>query len=151
MPITVTPTLSTKTGYVEDVRDQVATLVRFVIMNPGRTSEIWEDSMLSFRNMSSRDEHLREGFATKLGSRIQSTLESMFTDYGFNCDFTTSDYEEGVSDGRYTVTFSIMMTPLTSSGSRQEIPALISGSIKVDRKTNEIDLTYDQTLDSYSL
>ena len=151
MPITITPTLSTKTGYVEDIRDQVATLVRFVIMNPGRTSEIWEEDMISFRNMSSAYEHLREGFAAKLSGRIQNALERMFTDYAFNCDFTTSDYEEGVSDGRYTVTFNIMMTPTTGSHARQKIPALISGSIKVDRKTNEIDLSYDQTLDSYTL
>lgn len=40
MPITVTPTLSSSSGYLLDVRDQVANLIRFVIMNPGGTSDL---------------------------------------------------------------------------------------------------------------
>lgn len=148
MPITVTPTLSTKTGYVEDIRDQVATLVRFIIMNPGRTSELWEDYLISFRKMSSELEHLREGFASRLANVVQTTLNNMFQDYSFSCEFTTKDYTEGVSDGRYTITFSIMMR---RNGDFNQIPVLISGSILADTQTNELSLTYDQSLDTFTL
>lgn len=149
MPITVTPTLSSKTGYVEDIRDQIATLVRFIILNPGSTSELWEDKMISFRVLSSKYEELRQGFANKLGGIIENHLNHMFTDHMFSCEFTTSDYKENVSDGRYTITFSIMIAGNSSKG--QYIPALLSGAINVNPDTNEIDLTYNQTLDTYHL
>lgn len=149
MPITVTPTLSTKTGYVDDVRDQVATLVRFIIMNPGFTSELWEDQMLSFRTLSSKYEHAREGFASKLGTLVQNKLNQMFQDWNFVTDFTVSDYDEKSSDGRYIVKFSIIMNALDENA--QEIPSLISGAISVDSSTNEISLSYDQSMDTYSL
>ncbi len=150
MPTVVTPTLSSTTGYVDDVRDQVATLVRFIIMNPGFTSELWENQLISFRKMSSAEESDRNMFANKLGSAIESKLNSMFKDWTFTSDFTTSDYVEGVPDGRYSIHFNIMMFETTDEDKNQ-IPALISGSILVDKKTNEISLTYDQSLDNLKL
>ena len=41
MAISVTPTLSSTSGYLTDVRDQVMYLLRFLIMNPGGTSDMW--------------------------------------------------------------------------------------------------------------
>lgn len=150
MPTVVTPTLSSVTGYIDDVRDQVATLIRFIIMNPGFTSELWDNRLLSFRTLSSKYEDVREDFASRLGSLIEQKLNSMFYDWTFTSDFTVSDYEEGVSDGRYTVKFSLMMFYNDNDKEKKE-PALISGSILVDKKTNEISLTYEQSLDTLSL
>ena len=150
MPIVVTPTLSSTTGYVDDVRDQVATLVRFIIMNPGFTSELWEGELLSFRKLSSAGEAERDVFANRLGNLIESKLNDMFKDWTFTSDFSTSDYEEGVPDGRYSVHFNIMMFE-TASEDQTKLPALVSGSILVDKKTNEISLTYDQSLDNLKL
>lgn len=149
MPMTITPTLSTKTGYIEDVRDQVATLIRFIIMNPGFVSELWEEQMLSFRTLSSKYEHEREGFASRLGSLIQEKLNHMFQDWNFLSDFSVSDYDEKSPDGRYTIRFSIIMNALSETA--PEIPSLISGAIIVDPQTNEITLSYDQSMDTYSL
>lgn len=151
MAVVVTPTLSTKTGYVDDVRDQVATLIRFIIMNPGFTSELWENKLLSFRKLSSAEEANREGFADHLGSMIVNKLNDMFRDWTFSHQFTVSDYEEGVSDGRYAIQFDIMMLKNSNTEEETTIPALVSGSITVDKKTNEINLTYDQTLDNLTL
>lgn len=150
MPTVVTPTLSSVTGYVDDVRDQVATLVRFIIMNPGFTSELWEGKLISFRKFSSAHESEREGFASSLGRQIEKKLNGMFRDWTFTTDFTVEDYEEGVSDGRYSVHFNIMMFS-NADDDQTKIPSLVSGSILVDKKTNEIELTYDQSLDTLSL
>ena len=75
MPITVTPTLSSSSGYLLDVRDQVANLIRFVIMNPGGTSDLWEDYLVSFRTMASKYEHNRNQLCDNLKSSIEK-LES---------------------------------------------------------------------------
>lgn len=145
MPITVTPALSTKAGYIEDVRDQIATLIRFVIMNPGWTSSIWESDMISFRNMSSRYEGDRETFASRLGDRVKSTIDRMFSDYSASCDFTTSNYNTEQDDGRYSISFNIF---INKRGDATSEPALISGNITVDPKTNDIILKYDKTADN---
>lgn len=150
MPITVTPTLSTKTGYVEDIRDQVATLIRFIIMNPGRTSEIWEEDMLSFRTLSARYEGSREQFASRLGTLIENKCGRMFKDYVFTSNFSVEDYEEGTSDGRYTIMFDLSMMK-TGQESATSMPALISGAVTVDTDSNEIFLTYKQSMDTFEL
>ena len=36
----ITPVLSSSQSYLEDVRDQVMSLVRFAVMNPGHITEI---------------------------------------------------------------------------------------------------------------
>ena len=48
----VTQVLSSKVGYLTDVTEQIATMVRFIIMNPGWISSLWEKHLISFRKMS---------------------------------------------------------------------------------------------------
>lgn len=145
MPITVTPALSTKAGYIEDVRDQISTLVRFIIMNPGWTSSIWEKDMISFRNMASKYEGDRENLASRLGDYVKSTIERMFTDLAASCDFTTSNYTTEQDDGRYIIQFNIFINKIGDATSE---PALISGNIIVDPKTNDILLQYDKAVNN---
>lgn len=155
MPTTITPALSTKIGYIEDVRDQIATLIRFLIMNPGWTSSIWEDDMISFRNMSSRYEGNRDLLCGNLAQKVQASLNRMFKDYTCSCDFTHEDFEKDVSDGRYTVKFSVFIAKTETTGTDGEQyerePALISGDILVDPKNNDLTLSYDRTPDNFTI
>lgn len=147
---TITPVLSSAHGYIDDVRDQVASVVRFIILNPGWTSSIWEDKLVSFRKIAARYEKSRSDMTAQLSEAIHNVLSRMFDQYTFNCDFTTDDYQEGINDGRYSVKFTILVntigdeTDLTQS-------ALISGTILVNKDTNEITLKYDLNSDTASL
>lgn len=144
---TVTPVLSTKAGYVSDVRDQIATLLRFVIMNPGWISSIWDELLISFRTMSSKYEHDRTELSSNLQLRINETLKRMFADYNFDCEFTTEDLDPSKKEGdsQYTIKFSIMMT---APGESIQESALVTGSIEVDEKTNDIVVNYDRNQDT---
>lgn len=148
MATPVTPTLSTSSGYLIDIRDQVSNLIRFLIMNPGETSDIWEGQLISFRNLAYAHEHDRDELCSQLSKRVTNILAKKFADYSFDVDFTHEDYIKGVPDGRYRVNFSIIIT-YGPSGEMNE-PALVSGDISVDEH-NAIKLNYSKSVDTAEL
>ena len=144
---TVTPVLSSSVGYLEDVRDQIATMLRFVIMNPGWTSSIWESNMISFRKLSSTYEHDKETLVGQLQMAFGAALNRMFPDYITECDFKAKDINEDQEDGKYAVQFSVFIAQRTDEQSSKE-PAFVSGMFTVDTITNDISISYDNTLDN---
>lgn len=145
MPISVTPTLSSVSGYLVDIRDQVSNLIRFMIMNPGGTSDLWEDNLISFRYIASREESDRSYLCNTLKTTISNILKRKFTDYTFDVDFYSENYS-AEDDGRYTVLFNINI-----SNSNTNTSAIVSGAIKVDPKTNGIELRYDKSVDNITM
>ena len=151
---TVTPVLSSKVGYLSDIRDQIMTLFRFVIMNPGFTSSLWEDYLLSFRTMSASMEHDRDYFVNTLQNRVTATLSRMFSDYVFDGQFKSEDYDTDTNTGRYKVIFSVFYGPkqMTDAPTKDVMePGVISGTVTVDKTTNEITLMYDKTVETTTL
>lgn len=145
MGISVTPTLSSASGFLTDVRDQVASLVRFIIMNPGGTSDIWEDQMISFRTLASKYESSRSNLCSQLSSKVEDLLNRKFPDYAFDVNFTTEDYNED-DNVRYTVKFSIIIDSV--NGVENKRAALVDGDINVDKTTNSIDLNFSKSADT---
>ena len=139
MPVSVTPVLNASAGYEQDVPSQVASLVRFFIMNPGDTSDLWEDSLVSFRKLVGEYEHDPQALASRSSSVIRKILNNKFKNLDFVCDFTTSDYKDGIKDGRYRIRFDI-----TYSSGSADLPALISGIINVNSVTNEINVNFNR-------
>lgn len=133
----VTPVLTTDTAYVDSFSQQVATLLRFMVMNPGWTSSLVEQDMLSFRKLAAEYEGDRLAFASQLKIRFLARLNAMFPNKDFDISFTPSDYEKDTPDGRYTVAVSVIV-----NDDKEKIPVLISGEIVVDPKTNEIIINY---------
>lgn len=146
--LSITPVLSSTIGFLTDVRDQVSTLVRFVIMNPGWTSSLWEKDLISFRKMASKFEYDRNELSSNLSSAIQETLTKKFKDYNFDTAFTTSDYVEGEDDGRFSIAFNILLTPIRPNEEVRQESGLVSGTIHVDPHTNDISINYENTLDN---
>jgi hypothetical protein len=149
MPTSVTPTLSSSSGYLVDIRDQVSNLIRFIVMNPGGTSDLWEGKLISFRYLAARYEKNRDDLCHELQSAVASLLNTKFSDYSFEVDFTHRDYKEGVPDGRYGVIFKILIT--NGPSGRMNESALISGDITVNPVTNEINLKYGRSADTAEL
>ena len=145
MGISVTPTLSSASGFLTDVRDQVASLVRFIIMNPGGTSDIWEDQMISFRTLASKYESSRSNLCSQLSSKVEDLLNRKFPDYAFDVNFTAEDYNED-DNVRYTVKFSIIIDSV--NGVENKRAALVDGDINVDKTTNSIDLNFSKSADT---
>lgn len=143
MPVSVTPTLSSVSGYLVDIRDQVSNLLRFMIMNPGGTSDLWEDNLISFRYISSSEESDRSSLCDTLKTTMSNILKRKFTDYTFEVDFYSENYS-AEDDGRYTVVFHITITNI-------DAPAIVSGTINVDPKTNSIELKYDKSVDNITI
>ena len=148
MAISITPTLSSSAGYLTDVRDQVMHFVKFFIMNPGGTSDLWEDRLYSFRYLSSKYDSDRDLFASTLESTVKNFLSIKFRDYNFDCEFSVSDYQKDVKNGLYTIAFKIAIEPMSSTGFES---AFITGDITTDKKTNEIKLKFSNTTDTASL
>lgn len=149
MKTTVTPVLSSVAGYISDVRLQVAQLVQFMIMNPGGISSLWNDQLVSFQHLAAKYEKNRRQLASALATQVKMVLEKRFDQYQFECNFTTSDYIEGVEDGRYRIKIEIMMTTVGSDNA--PVSALISGTLKVDPATNSVLLNYDLNTDTVQL
>lgn len=145
MPTSVTPTLSSVSGYLIDIRDQVSNLIRFMIMNPGGTSDLWEDNLISFRYIASREEADRSYLCDTLKTTISNILKQKFADYTFDVDFYSENHSSE-DDGRYTVLFNININNSNTNAS-----AIVSGAIKVDPKTNGIELRYDKSVDNITM
>ena len=145
MGISVTPTLSSASGFLTDVRDQVASLVRFIIMNPGGTSDIWEDQLISFRTLASKYESSRSNLCSQLSSKVEDLLNRKVPDYAFDVNFTAEDYNED-DNVRYTVKFSIIIDSV--NGVENKRAALVDGDINVDKATNSIDLNFSKSADT---
>lgn len=149
MPTSVTPTLSSSSGYLIDIRDQVSNLIRFIVMNPGGTSDLWEGKLISFRYLAARFEKNRDDLCNELQAAVARILNTKFSDYSFDISFTHRDYQEGVPDGRYGVVFKILITD--GPRGRMNESALISGDITVNPITNEIYLKYGRSADTAEL
>ena len=154
---TVTPVLSSKVGYLTDIRDQVMTLFRFIIMNPGSTSSLWEKDLISFRKLAAQYEGDRDFLVNTLNEKVTRVLNDMFHDYSFQGEFRAENYDEDEGTGRYKVVFSILLVKnivvggtVTPDNMEEAIPAVISGTVTVDKPTNNIILKYDRTLDTNS-
>ena len=137
----ITPTLSSTVGYVDDIRDQISALIVFIIKNPGSTSSLWEDRMISFR----------EVFVSKLQAMTDRAIRSMFPDYTFSLEFKAYDYVEGVDDGRYTVKFSVFVEGLNPDDITEQVSALVSGNIIADPLTNDVKVKFAHTLDNATI
>lgn len=146
MPISVTPVLSSTEGYLIDIRDQVIHLIRFLVMNPGGTSDIWENDLISFRYLSSKYENSRSSLARAVETAISDVLARKFKDYEFSVTCSTEDYDENDADGRYTISIAVMIN--SSDG---QYSALIDGAIMVDKKTNQITVKFSDTVDNQTL
>ena len=151
--MTVTPVLSSKVGYLEDIRDQIMTIFRFVIYNPGRISNLWEDKLISFRKLAAELEADRDVLVDHLESKIIRALTRMFANYTFEGDFKTEDYKEGNEDGRYKVIFNLFFTKSsdTVEMDTERKAGVISGSIAINPTTNSIVLNYDRSIETQGL
>jgi hypothetical protein len=147
MPISVTPTLNSTEGYLTDVRDQVVALLRFAIMNPGGTSDIWEQDMISCRTIFSSKEMSRTDLASALERKLTEILTKKFADYTPSVVCETSDYDADSATGRYIVSFNVMLTSGTTGNT---VPGVIDGSITVDTD-NSIHLTFANSPDNKTL
>lgn len=146
MPITVTPTLSSTSGYLTDVRDQIMHLMKFLVMNPGGTSDMWENQLISFRNISSANESDRKNMAAILENRIRNILEQKFSEYTFDVLITDNDYSVNVKDDpRYSLDFSIS---IKAPGSDTFESAFVVGAINTDKSTNEISINFSNSSDT---
>lgn len=146
MPITVTPTLSSTSGYLTDVRDQIMHLMKFIVMNPGGTSDMWENQLISFRSISSADESDRRNMSAILESRIRNILEQKFSEYSFDVMITDSDYSDNLpGDSRYSLNFSIS---IKAPGSDTFESAFVVGDINTDKSTNSININFSNSSDT---
>ena len=143
MPTAVTPVLSSSAGYQADIHDQVQHLVAFMIYNPGNTSDLWENQLLSFRLLAAQFQHNREDLAHEVSTRLQNVCKKRFKDFGFDVRCETYDAEEGDDDGRYTLSISVMYTP---PGASTSYSGLVSGKIFVTEKPYEIQLKWDKAV-----
>ena len=147
--ITVTPTLSSTSGYLEDVRDQIANLLRFMIMNPGRTSSLWEEDLISFRKLAAEYQGDRSTLIDQTRFKLTNSFKRMFPDYNIEVSLSTADYDPKIGDdGRYTLSISITIEGLDPDHPEISTAALITGNISVDPETNAIDLRFETGQDT---
>lgn len=147
MPISVTPVLSSTVGYLDDIRDQVAYLLRYFIMNPADVSEVVDT--ISMRKLAGMYQEDRDNMARQATVAFARTLSNKFPDYSFDVEFTAEDYEKK-NDIRYTlrVSISISKTPFAIDVNKS---AIISGAITVDPTTYDMSITLANDLDSSTL
>lgn len=145
MAISITPVLSVSAGYVSDVRDQTMALVRNIIMNPGFTSSLWEDKLVSFRKLSAEFGHNRDELVGRLAARISQVLTTKFTDI----DFIVNIRSDVINEASYKVVFDITISSIYGEDVTE--PALVSGQFIVDSNTYDITIQWNRSADTASL
>lgn len=149
MPLSVTPSLSSSEGFISDVRDQISNILRFIIMNPGGTSDLWESRLISFRTLSSKYENDRETLASELEKRLNDLFARKFAEYRIDVACTTSAYDPtqtmGYDDGRYAISFNVLIY------TGNTVVGLVDGSINVDKATNNITIVFSDSPDNQTL
>ena len=146
---TVTPVLSSTIGYLEDVRDQVASLVRWVIMNPGFTSSLWEDDLVSFRKIAAEYEGDSTALIEMLELKFSTIFQRMFKDYSVTPEFRAELIDPSNPNGKYRVIFHIVITPIEREGTTES--ALVTGTFTVDPDTYDITLNFTRSMDNGGL
>ena len=150
MPLSVTPSLSSSEGFISDVRDQISNILRFVIMNPGGTSDLWESRLISFRTLSSKYEGDRETLAAELERRLNNLFARKFAEYRIDVACTTAPYDPTQTmgyddDGRYAISFNVLIY------TGNTVVGLVDGSIMVDKATNNITIAFSDSPDNQTL
>ena len=150
MPLSVTPSLSSSEGFISDVRDQISNILRFVIMNPGGTSDLWESRLISFRTLSSKYESDRETLASELERRLNDLFARKFAEYRIDVACTTAPYDPTQTmgyddDGRYAISFNVLIY------TGNTVVGLVDGSIMVDKPTNNITIAFSDSPDNQTL
>lgn len=142
----ITPVLSSSQSYLEDVRDQVMSVLRFAVMNPGHISDYWDDNLISCRLIAAEHEHDRDYFVNVLNKRFNDLFGKKFKDCSVNANFTSTAFNSKGDDGRFTVNFDIQI-----SISNTEEGGIIRGNISIDPQTYDIKLKFDNSIDSKSI
>lgn len=150
MPLSVTPSLSSSEGFISDVRDQISNILRFIIMNPGGTSDLWESRLISFRTLSSKYENDRETLASELERRLNDLFARKFAEYRIDVACTTAPYDPTQTmgyddDGRYAISFNVLIY------TGNTVVGLVDGSIMVDKPTNNITIVFSDSPDNQTL
>ena len=150
MPLSVTPSLSSSEGFISDVRDQISNILRFIIMNPGGTSDLWESRLISFRTLSSKYENDRETLASELEKRLNDLFARKFAEYRIDVACTASAYDPIQTmgyddDGRYAISFNVLIY------TGNTVVGLVDGSINVDKATNNITIVFSDSPDNQTL
>jgi hypothetical protein len=82
---TVLPTLHNRsTPELRTPGDIAAYLIRFMFTNPGRTSEHYEDRMVSFQQLAADYESDRESLAGAVQNRLQTAMYQYFPNMGIS-------------------------------------------------------------------
>ena len=108
------PVLSSDAGNVTDLQEKTATLLRYILLNPGFTSTIFRNEMISFRTLAAQYGHDRDALCTALAGMIKPALQRIVPEYDPLVSFTANDYNDDAGDPRYVITFDI--TYIDNSG-----------------------------------
>lgn len=141
----ITPVLSSSQNYLEDVRDQVMSIVRFAVMNPGHISDYWDNKLISCRMLAAAYEQDREYFVNVLNKRFNDLFGEKFRDCSVTANFTATNYNAKGDDGRFSVNFDIQI-----NANNEVEGGIIRGNISVDPQTYDIKLKFDNSENSLS-
>lgn len=137
---TYVPILSTSINRTTDRREMVASIIQYILLNPGRTSAAIETDLVSFRKMAGAAGYDRNLMLAELNKRIPPMFQRIFPNDVVRCTFTTKDHDNGSGDPRFAVTFDIVFI---NSDTGEADPAILKGLFTVS-ENYEIKVHYDQ-------
>lgn len=142
----MTPVLSSTVSYLTDVRDQVMSLIRFAIMNPGHISNLWDGELLSCRLLGAKYDFNKDRFVEQMNLEFNRLFSRKFPDLSIDANFYAKDYDETQSDGRFSLSFDVT---IDKNGSTEG--ALIQGDVNIDKSTYDIELNFKRSQDTASI
>lgn len=123
-PIACTPTLSSTISYLTSRSDVATSMIQFCLLNPGRISDHYDGSLISFRTIASAHGDNKDQICQVLKGMFHRALSAYFPDDVIHTNFVAEDYDESnPDDPRYRVVFDIYFG--LTDGSLQ--PGALSG------------------------
>lgn len=119
------PALNSFTGFITNVNEKAAFLLRHFIYNPTKVSDFFEDEQLSMRKAVS----MYQDTPDILTSVIRLQLTTALTKYIPEMLIDVTVTHEDITDEKYKLIFNITGAPTTNE---QRQPLILSGSFLVD-------------------
>lgn len=107
MATPILPTLNSTVSILTNMQEITATVMQYMMYNPGDISSTHEDELVSFRKLAAMYGDNRDQLCEMFRAGTLSILRRYFPDHEIIAEFTASDYEDIENNPRYTITCDI--------------------------------------------
>ena len=123
MPKVYIPTLTTSAGFVSDINDKAATLLRFFVYNPGEASDNLSTAQVSLRDLAYQYQNNPANMAAVVERQLNSLYQKNFPEISTNVTVRHKD----LGGGKYKLIINVQ----GSSNGNDYKPLILTSTVEI--------------------